>query len=124
MSELIQPKHGARVHIEKFSIIKDVNLILSQIPNLHLLKNDIELLKYIVSLVESKIVSKVKDKLKASDITFQIFLELFPNMSNEEKELVQRNIEYLVNNNQIQKVSLYKKVTSTALSFFSKSGKN
>jgi hypothetical protein len=116
---LIKLKNDCRVHIEKYSIIQDVGKIIREIPNLGKIKNDIELLKYIVSLVENLIHPKVKDKLKAGDIAFELFCELFPSMPADEKELVKKNIDYLVNNNQIEKISFIKKNKNRIVNFFS-----
>lgn len=115
---LIKLKNDCRVHIEKYSIMQDVGKIIREIPNLGKIKNDIELLKYILSLVENLIHPKVKDKLKAEDIAFELFCELFPSMPADEKEIIKKSIDFLINNKQIEKISFVKKNKKRIVNFF------
>lgn len=120
MTELIKLKNDCRVHIEKQNIINAVLTIIKAIPSLDKIKNDIDFLRYIISKVDDLIHPKVKEKLKPEELAFEIYCELFPSVSPDVKELVKKNLDFIVNNKQIDKVSFIKKNKNRVMSFFSK----
>ena len=117
---LLKLKNDCRVHVEKYAIMADVSKLIRDIPNLGKIKNDPELLKYIVSLVISMIHPKVRDKLKPDELAFEIVCDLFPSMNAEERDMVKKNFSFIVNNNQIDKVSFFKKNRYRVCNFFFK----
>lgn len=121
---LLKLKNDCRVHVEKYAIMADVSKLIKDIPNLVKIKNDPELLKYIVSLIIDMIHPKVKDKLKPNELAFEVVCELFPSMSVDEKDTVKKSIDFIVNNKQIETISFLKKNKHRIANFFFKrSGK-
>lgn len=109
MTELIKLKNDCRVHIEKQNIISAVSKIIREIPSLEKIKNDIDFLRFVISTIADMIHPKVKEKLKPEDLAYEIYCDLFPSSSVDVRELVKKNLDYIVNNNQIDKVSFVKK---------------
>lgn len=115
---LIKLKNNGRVHTEKYSVMQEVGKIVRDIPNMGKIKNDIELLIYIVSLVDERIHPKVKDKLNAGDLALELFFELFPSISADEKEMIKFSVDHIINNKQIEKISFVKKNKHRIANFF------
>lgn len=119
MSELIKLKNDCRTHVERCGIIATVSKLVRDIPNLDKIKNDIDLLRFIISSIVEIMNPKVKEKLKPEDIAYDIYIELFPSTLQDAREMVKKNLDHLVNNKQIDKVTFFKR-NSKRLSNFLK----
>jgi hypothetical protein len=95
-------------------IIKTVVSKVNELENVPSLKNDLELLKYIVSLVLIQV--KPKYKLSEEDIEsiiLTILIQIF-NLNPNEVDKVKEDIKFLQDNNLIKTFSSFQKgITST-----------
>jgi hypothetical protein len=83
-------------------------------------KHSTELLKMVCNCIEASIDNKgKKDKMKIDKkiICIQIYSSLFGNISPTDIDTIQKNIEYLHDNKQIQKYGFFKVATATAWSW-------
>jgi tRNA nucleotidyltransferase/poly(A) polymerase len=89
-------------------VSKLVNKILDKItniPNYQDHRNDMELLRMIVIMIEHSVNNKDKKvKIDKADIVFQIYNKLFDKITPIEINSIKSNIEYLHNNGHIKKV--------------------
>jgi hypothetical protein len=96
------------------NIIKTVVSKVNELENVPSLKNDLELLKYIVSLVLVQV--KPKYKLSEDDIEsiiLTILIQIF-NLNPNEVDKVKEDIKFLRDNNLIKTFSSFQKgITST-----------
>ncbi len=96
------------------NIIKTVVSKVNELENVPSLKNDLELLKYIVSLVLVQV--KPKYKLSEEDIEsiiLTILIQIF-NLNPNEVDKVKEDIKFLQDNNLIKTFSSFQKgITST-----------
>ncbi len=120
MSAPFKPQNTLRVHMEKYEALEEVVNIIKKIPKLQLIKNDPELLKWLMEKVLSTISSKVIDQLKVDELVFEALCEVFPAMSENEKDFIKKTVEFLVNNKQIRKNSYLKKKSLKLLNFLKK----
>jgi hypothetical protein len=108
MSELqIIPLRNNLLVDYKYTEIK--NKIISRLNELHLCdskyKNDNQLLNLICELIEHLVMKK--DKINKKELAIDIYLALF-GLTDDEKKVLENNINFLWSNQMIKKVSLYK----------------
>ena len=120
MENLVKPKNSLKLHFEICKIKKEVSRFLDEIPDLQKIRNDPELLKMIIGKARVILSSKLKDDVDINTIVFDVFCQFFPNMNDNEKDLIKKNIEYLTNNDQIKNVSCFKKNKKKVIDFFLK----
>jgi hypothetical protein len=80
-------------------------------------KHSTELLKMVCNCIENAINNKgKKDKMKIDKklICIQIYSSLFGGLTPQDLETIGKNVEYLHDNDQIVKYSLFQVVTATA----------
>jgi hypothetical protein len=99
------------------------NQIINRLGELHLCdgkyKNDNQLLNLICELVEHLIVKK--DKIVKKDLVIDIYLGLF-GLTDDEKQTLENNINFLWSNSMIKKVSMYKLFKTGIKEWFRKKG--
>jgi hypothetical protein len=86
-------------------------------------KHNMELLLMICNMVENSITNTgKKDKLKIDKkaLAIQVLGSLFGDLNPQDIETISKNIEYLHDNNQIEKFSALVVVTSTVVSWLKK----
>jgi hypothetical protein len=107
MSELIiQPKNSL-LRDKRFCEIKDIILKrLQEFPNVTNYKFNNEFLSFSMTLIEHLV--KKTDKISKKELLLEIFDVLFPELTLEEKQQISTNVEFLLDNKQIKKVSNYK----------------
>jgi hypothetical protein len=117
-TDLIQPKHSL-LSDKRFEVIKDIILKrLQEFQNTGKYKFDNEFLSLACSLIEHLV--KKEDKLNKKELLLQVYDVLFPSMSFEDKQQISNNIEFLLNNHQIKKVSNYKLFKAGVIEWISK----
>lgn len=97
------------------SIIQKVQTI----NNFSELKNDLELLLYICTIIENEIKQNKTKSINKKEIVIDILNTLF-NISDDEKELFGKNIEFLHSNNLIKKISDCEKLGHSVLNWINK----
>lgn len=102
----INIKNGLSEHFVTENIIKEVTEKVKTIPNYHLLKNEVELLKFICNIIENMIL-KNKKKIDKKDIVIKIFSLLF-SLTEPDKENLSKLIDFLHQNKLIKRLSLKK----------------
>ena len=74
--------------------------------NLQQYKQDIEFLKLVANMIEFQV--KKKYDIDKKDLLLKIYDSVFQNFTDDEKENVKKNIEFIYQNKHIKKVSYYK----------------
>lgn len=97
------------------SIIQKVQTI----NNYSDLKNDLELLLYVCTIVENEIKQNKTKSIHKKDIVIDIFHQLF-NISDDEKDLFGKNIEFLHSNELIKKITDCEKIGHSVLNWINK----
>jgi hypothetical protein len=102
------------------NIIKTVVSKVNELENVPSLKNDLELLKYIVSLVLVQV--KPKYKLSEDDIEsiiLTILIQIF-NLNPNEVDKVKEDIKFLQDNNLIKTFSSFQKGINSTIEYLKK----
>jgi hypothetical protein len=104
--DIIQPENSLKSSI-KFNDIKNIIVErISKFENLQQYKLDIEFLKLVANMIEFQV--KKKYGIDKKDLLLKIYDQSFQNLSDDEKETIKKNIEFIFQNNHIKKVSYYK----------------
>jgi hypothetical protein len=104
--EIIQPENSLKSSI-KFNEIK--NIIVERIAkfeNLPQYKLDIEFLKLVANMIEFQV--KKKYGIDKKDLLIKIYDQAFVNLTDDDKDNIKKNIEFIFQKNHIKKVSYYK----------------
>ena len=83
-------------------------------------KHSVELLKMVCLCIENSISNKgKKDKMKIDKklVCIQVYNSLFGNISPTDLDTIAKNIEYLHDNNELKKFSIWKVVTANTYSW-------
>ena len=83
--DLVKVKYSLCLHIQKQTIIDDITKKIKEIPNLELLKNDPELVRYILELLVNSVSKKQFENTEFKQITYDIMVKVFPSLTQEEK---------------------------------------
>jgi hypothetical protein len=86
-------------------ILKDIQ----KIPNYQSLKNEVEILLHICNLIEN-LISKNKQKIDKKKLVLDIMAQVFCCNSDSEKEVLEKQIQFLYDNKLITKVTKFKQV--------------
>ena len=85
------------------------NKIIARLNELYLCdakyKNDNQLLNLICELIEHLVIKK--DKINKKDLAIDIYVAIF-SLTDDEKKVLENNINFLWSNQMIKKVSIYK----------------
>lgn len=85
------------------------NKIITRLNELYLCdakyKNDNQLLNLICELIEHLVIKK--DKINKKDLAIDIYVAIF-SLTDDEKKVLENNINFLWSNQMIKKVSIYK----------------
>jgi hypothetical protein len=116
--EFIQPKNSFLEEITKSNIIDALATKIIAIPEFKKFKLDIELLKLICNLIEYQIKpsSKQKNKIDKKQIVLLAYEKAFGFLTVVEKEVIDKNIQFLFENKKIKKSCLLKLVLKKATS--------
>ena len=94
--------------LKKVAKIGDItnNIIqkIQTIPNFMELKNDLELLLYVCTIIENELYQNRSKSIDKKEIVISILNDLF-NFSDDEKEIISKNVEFLHSNNLIKKIT-------------------
>ena len=108
---IIQPKNTL-LSDKRFADVKEIILKrLQEFPNIDKYKFNNEFLSLACSLIEH-LVHK-DDKINKKELLLSIYDILFTEISLEDKQQISNNVEFLLDNKQIKKVSYYKLFKST-----------
>jgi anaerobic glycerol-3-phosphate dehydrogenase len=99
--KMVKLKNSAKTHHTTESIIDVIVQNVCAIPNYEKLKNDPELFRYILTLLENGIIDQKIDKKELID---KIVTRLFPTLTNEEQVLIEGVINFVINNELVQKI--------------------
>jgi len=96
--ETIKPQNSLRVDQKKTKIKNEIidKIKSAGFSNLDNLKNDNELLSLVMNLIENSI--KKKYKIDKKELLLDIYSELYPNLSQDEKMNIIKNHQFLFEN--------------------------
>jgi len=107
----IKLKHSARNVILENTLIKNIVDKIKNIPQFDQLKNDIELTEHVCNLVENSITGNKNSKpIDKKNLVLKIIIMLFSLNNDLEKKVIEQQIDYLYNNNMINKIPLTTKI--------------
>jgi len=96
-----------------------VKRILDEFPNVKSLKFDIEFHTFVCNLIENIVVAPKKSKkFNKQEILNDVFIRVFGVITDADKLLIDKNVEYLLANKKIKAQSVFKKVAKCLFSFF------
>ena len=106
MDSLIQAENSLKTSI-KFNEIKNIIVErVSKFENLPQYKLDIEFLKLVANMIEFSV--KKKYGINKKELLIKIYDQAFANVSDDDKDNIKKNIEFIFQNGHIKKVSYYK----------------
>ena len=100
-------------------LTKQITDKIHSMPNYQELKNDLEVILYVCTIVENEIKQNKTKSISKKDIVIDILNQLF-NISDEEKELFGKHIEFLHSNSLIKKVTDYEKIGRSVFNWVNK----
>jgi hypothetical protein len=112
-TDLVKIKGSGRVFVEKEMLKKSIRDSITAIPDVQKLRDDPRLLQFALDLAKNGIHQKVKDKILILDVVLEVFQHLF-NLSVPEKDALKKTIEFIIDTDQVHKVSMLKKFKSVA----------
>lgn len=116
---IVKFKNKLKKHAKIGDIINNVVLKLQTIPNYTELKNDLELLLYVCSIVENEIKQNKTRTVDKKEVVLNILTQLF-GFSDEEKDLISKQIEFLHTNSLIKKITEVEKFGHSVLDWINK----
>jgi hypothetical protein len=109
--DIIKPKNKLKTHLKLAEISKGIIDKIQSIPNYQELKNDLETLLYICTLVENEIKQTKSKTINKKEIVLDILQKIF-NLKSEEVTIISKHIEFLHINELIKKITDCEKATS------------
>lgn len=103
--------------LKKEKLKKDIIEKLNEIPDLQNLKMDIELALFVCRCIESEV--KKEDKIVKKDIFIEIIQSIF-NLNRDEILIVEKQLEFLHENNKITKSKIFNYVCNSVSDWFSR----
>jgi hypothetical protein len=115
----ILPAHKLKRDTKIIKLVQTIFERASEIPNYGTLKGDQEFLKFICLMIEHGIDNSKKKckKIDKKDICLTVYKKLYSNITPADLEQISNNIEYLIENGQIIKKSIFKIIKSTVIDF-------
>ena len=108
-TDLVKIKGSGRVFVKKEMLKRSIRDSITAIPDVQKFKDDPRLLQFALDLAKNGIHQKVKDKILILDIVLEVF-----NLSALEKEALKKTIEFIIDTDQVHKVSILKKFKNIA----------
>ena len=122
--ELVKPKSLLKVLIRSGDVIEYVVNTLQKIPDLENQKFNLSLIRYICEIVENTNVYSSKtvalEKTNKKDVVFSILQKLYPNLTEEDKKIINGIIEDLHSSGRIKMVKRSKLIFTKIKGFFFK----
>lgn len=110
----INPKNSLARDKKTHEAIDKIVCKISEIPRHTDYKLDLELLTMICVMVEHLIDNKDKKiKINKKDIVFEVYKKLFGNIRPEDLVVIDKNIQYLFENQKIKKKNIFSVVSSS-----------
>ena len=104
----VQLKFALKTFVKNEVGVKEIVEYIKTIPNFQSLKNELQFLEYVVNLAENVFSKKTSQEQKVECI-IKILTSLFGGYDANALDTLKKQIQYLVNNNHIQRNSkLYK----------------
>ena len=114
----VNPKNTLKNSDHKAKIVKAICERVEEFENHHSLRADAELLKFICNLVENS-PDLEKHKIDKNNLVIDVYVKLF-NISQNEKDKLNNDMMFLINNNLISKTNVVRKWFRKFTNFISK----
>lgn len=119
--DIIQLSNSAATHLAIETLIVNIVTKVKNIPNVAVLKYDIELCKYICLIIENEVKNDPNQpKVDKLDIFIRVYTTVFKTLSDDEKTTLSNNIKFLLSNKLITEISTARKVASSTWAYFKK----
>jgi hypothetical protein len=115
----VRMKHSFQAFAVENSLIKTIVDNIKLIPLYEQLKNDIEITEHVCNLVENIIINNKSSKpIDKKQLVIKIMAQLFNLNSEADRKIIDQQIDYLINNKMIKKISLGSKILKSVKSYF------
>jgi hypothetical protein len=103
------------------NIVENVSTsIINDFPNVSMIKNNVEMINLICNIIE-EVSSSSSRKQNKEELFFKIYERIFQNnVSQEDKVFISNIIQFLLNNNLVEKVSMFRKLINIIKNCFSR----
>jgi hypothetical protein len=103
------------------NVVEDVaSSIINDFTNVSLIKNNVELIELICNIIE-QLTATNSQKQDKEKLFFNIYDRIFQNnVSAEDKVFISNIIQFLLNNNLVKKVSMFRRLINKFKNIFSK----
>ncbi len=119
--DLVSVKHSLASHEKENTICNKIVERLKNMPNVQLLKHDVELTLYVCNLIESAYNKKYVDNKKVDKKEMCIrILTLVHCLKPDEQPIIDKQIDFLYNNAKIKATSIFKKVRVYAMDWLNR----
>ena len=112
--DMITENHSLNKFVKENNLVSKILVKFNLMPNLQTLKFDIEMLSYISNVFENELPDHNVDEKKAMII--RVMKLLFPSITAPDELIIAGQIQYLIDNKKIKKIStkkyLYKNIGS------------
>lgn len=109
----VKLQNTLETHIVSNNLLSSILLMVANIPSLASLKLDIELTLHVCKLLESMML-KIKVKINKKILVLDVLNTLFPSLTPDEQTLLDKQIDFLFDNNQIVVVKTWIKRAESA----------
>lgn len=117
----VKPKGSLARDKLKGDIVQKIAKRITELPNFNLYKRDLEMLTFILSLVEHLVEKPKKDckvKIDKKDIAISAIEEAFGPLDEDERNDLSKNIDFLIDNDQIKKFSKLEVAVASVSNWF------
>ena len=107
----VKPKNKLKRNQYNIELKKQIIEKMKQFDNIGSLKLDQEMLRFVCSCLENSLKPKYEKKQKTDKkaLVIEIFNDLF-NLNEDEKKKLGNNIDFLIENDLVQKINVAKKI--------------
>ena len=118
----VKKKNTLRTHDKKNSVVNAIVEDTKLIVNYNTLRADFELIERVCNLIEDMIKNNKNNspKLSKKEMCIEVFRLLFPNLTPDEVNVVEKHIEYLWNNDIIKPTPLFNKIRKSVFAWVKK----
>lgn len=108
----VKPKNKLKSKAFKSELVNEIIKRMSEFENHATLRGDPELLKFVCELVENG----VKDKINKKELVLDVYIKVF-SLNENEKTSIGAQIDFLCDNNLIEKVHKVKKKSKIFINY-------
>jgi hypothetical protein len=115
----VMPKNSLSKDVRINTLVSQIIQKIGDIPNHHEYRGNMELLKMVCTIIEHEVDNKkAKVKINKKDVVFQVYGRIWSGLSPETLKALDANIEYLWENGQIKRKSIFRIAAAKVCDWF------